>query len=195
MRRPFITSCSIDGRPPLRLPASAAISLPSTSMAAPSSASAKRLAAMPRIGSTRWPSAVPTRTTSDPMWAAIRRVSGSVRTSAVPRPLSPARGFSMQLSASFDQRSPHRFVVTTAGATSLISAAIRRARGVSRPSCSPILNAALPRSVRIAWAASYMPALIRITQPSVRSRPATAATRWSLIPFWKSITSPSEARR
>ena len=62
----------------------------------------------------RWPSPVPTRTTSDPMWAAIRRVSGSVRTSAVPRPLSPARGFSMQLSASFDQRSPHRFVVTTA---------------------------------------------------------------------------------
>ncbi len=86
-------------------------------------------------------------------------------------------------------------MVTVAGATSLMSAAIRRARGVSRPSCSPILNAALPRSVRIACAGSYMPALIRITQPSVRSRPATAATRWSLMPFWKSTTTPSGGRR
>ncbi len=158
-------------------------------------ASAKRCAAMPRMGSMRWPSAVPTRTTSAPRWAASRRVSGSDRTSAVPRPLSPASGFSMQFSASFDHRSPHRSVVTTAGATSLRIAANRRARGESLPSCSPILNAALPRSVRMAWAASYMPALIRMTQPRVRSRPATAATRWSLMPFWKSTTTPSGRRR
>ena len=46
-------------------------------------------------------------------------------------------------------------------------------------------------SVRIAWPGSYIPAPIVITQPSVRPRPATAATRSSLIPFWKSTTTPS----
>ncbi len=138
---------------------------------------------------------MPTRTTSAPSCAATRRGAGSDRTSAVPSPLRPASGFSMQLSASFDQRSPQRLVVTTAGATSLMIWAIRRARGESVPSCSPILKAALPRSVRMAWAGSYMPALMRMTQPSVRSRPATLATRWSLMPFWKSTTTPSGCRR
>jgi hypothetical protein len=45
-------------------------------------------------------------------------------------------------------------------------------------------------SVRIAWPGSYMPAPIVITLPSVRSRPAIAATRSSLMPFWKSTTTP-----
>jgi len=38
---------------------------------------------------------------------------------------------------------------------------------------------------------SYMPAPIVMTQPSVRCAPAMAATRWSLMPFWKSTTRPS----
>ena len=101
----------------------------------------------------------------------------------------------MQLIASFDQRSPQRFVVTLVGATAHITSASARARGVSRPSCSPILKPALPASLRIAWPGSYMPAAIRITQPSVRSRPATAATRSSLIPFWKSTTTPGDRAR
>ena len=42
----------------------------------------------------------------------------------------------------------------------------------------------------MAWPGSYMPAPIVMTQPSVRSRPATAATRRSLMPFWKSTTTP-----
>ena len=96
----------------------------------------------------------------------------------------------MQLMASLDHRSPHRFVVTVVGATTLMASASALARGVSRPSCSPILKPALPASVRMAWPGSYMPAAIRITQPSVRSRPATAATRSSLMPFWKSTTTP-----
>ncbi len=100
----------------------------------------------------------------------------------------------MQLSASLDQRSPQRLVVTSAGATAERISASRRARGVSLPSCSPILKADLPASVRSAWPGSYMPALMRMTHPSVRSRPATAATRWSLIPFWKSTTTPSGLR-
>src|SRR5207244_2350092 len=37
---------------------------------------------------------------------------------------------------------------------------------------------------------SYIPAPIVMTLPSVRSRPAIAATRSSLIPFWKSTTTP-----
>src|SRR5437867_1382071 len=65
------------------------------------------------------------------------------------------------------------------------------ARGVSRPSSSPIRKPTGVVSVRIAWPASYIPALITITQPSVRSRPTTVATRSSLIPFWKSTTTPS----
>ena len=113
----------------------------------------------------------------------MRRGPGSVRHSAVPSPLSPASGFSMQLTASFDQRSPQRFVVTFAPATAVSSSAIRRARSVSRPSCSPTLKPSRPESVRIATPGSYMPAPMVITQPSVRCAPATAATRWSLIPF------------
>jgi hypothetical protein len=35
-----------------------------------------------------------------------------------------------------------------------------------------------------------MPAPIVMTLPSVRSRPAMAATRSSLIPFWKSTITP-----
>ena len=100
----------------------------------------------------------------------------------------------MQLSASFDQRSPQRLAVASAGATAESICASRCARGVIVPLCSPILKADLPASVRIAWPGSYMPALIRMTQPSVRSRPATAATRWSLMPFWKSTTTPSGLR-
>ena len=101
----------------------------------------------------------------------------------------------MQLMASLDQRSPKRFVVTLVGATTLSISASSRARAVSRPSSSPILKPAWPASVRMAWPASYMPAAMRITQPSVRSRPATAATRSSLTPFWKSTTTPSGRAR
>ncbi|MBF8288392.1 MAG: hypothetical protein HW381_1500 [Candidatus Rokubacteria bacterium] len=92
----------------------------------------------------------------------------------------------MQLTASLDQRSPQRLVVTLLVATSFMMSAISRARAVSLPSCSPILKPMAPRSV---------PALIVMTQPSVRSLPATAATRSSLIPFWKSTTTPSGRRR
>jgi len=49
----------------------------------------------------------------------------------------PGERVSMQLTASLDQRSPQRLVVTFAPATALSSSAIRRARSVSRPSCSP----------------------------------------------------------
>ena len=101
----------------------------------------------------------------------------------------------MQLTASLDQRSPQRLVVTLLVATSFMMRAISRARAVSLPSCSPILKPTVPLSVRIAWPASYMPALMVMTQPSVRSLPATAATRSSLIPFWKSTTTPSGLRR
>src|SRR5438876_333485 len=125
------------------------------------------------------------------MWIAMRRGSGSLLTSADPSPLSPASGFAMQFTASFDQRSPQRFVVTCAGATSLRMRASSRARGVSWPSSSPILKPIFPVSVRVAWPGSYIPAPIVITQPSVRPRPAIAATRSSLIPFWKSTTTPS----
>ena len=104
-------------------------------------------------------------------------------------------GLTMQLTASFDQRSPHRLVMTFVGATSFMMRAISRARGVSVASCSPILKPTEPVSVRMAWPASYMPALMVMTQPRVRSRPATPATRSSLIPFWKSTTTPSGLRR
>src|SRR5439155_7597673 len=129
------------------------------------------------------------------MWIAMRRGTGSLLTSAAPSPLRPASGFAMQFTASFDQRSPQRFVVTCAGATSLRIRASARARGVSRPSSSPSLKPIVPVSVRIAWPGSYMPAPIVITQPSVRSRPAIAATRSSLSPFWKSTTTPSGRAR
>ena len=50
----------------------------------------------------------------------MRHGIGSLLTSAEPNPLNPARGFAMQLTASLDQRSPKRFVVTFAPATSLM---------------------------------------------------------------------------
>ena len=101
----------------------------------------------------------------------------------------------MQFTVSLDQRSPQRLVVTLAGATSLRSRASSRARAESAPSCSPILNPIVPASVRIAWPGSYMPAPMVMTQPSERSRPATPATRSSLMPFWKSTTTPSGCAR
>src|SRR5262245_2087777 len=119
---------------------------------------------------------------------------GSIRTSAEPRPVRPASGLAMQLMASLDQRSPKRLVVTCVSATAVISAASAFARSVTRPSCSPILKPMVPVSVRMAWPGSYMPAPIVMTQPSVRCVPATAATRSSLRPFWKSTTTPSAVR-
>ena len=101
----------------------------------------------------------------------------------------------MQLTASLDQRCPQRFVVTFVGDTSLSTRASSWARGVSRPSSSPRWKPTDVVSVRIAWPGSYIPALITITHPSVRSRPTTAATRSSLMPFWKSTTTPSGALR
>jgi hypothetical protein len=50
-------------------------------------------------------------------------------------------------------------------------------------------------SVRIATPGSYSPAPIVITQPRVRCRPAMAATRSSLMPFWKSTITPSGSFR
>jgi hypothetical protein len=67
----------------------------------------------------------------------------------------------------------------------------RSARSVTLPSCSPILNPMPLRSVRMAWPGSYMPAPMVMTQPRHRSRPASAATRSSLMPFWKSTSTPS----
>ncbi len=125
----------------------------------------------------------------------MRRGTGAVRTSAEPRPLRPASGLAMQLIASFDHRSPHRLVVTLVPATSFITFASAWARGVSRPSCSPILKPTAPESVRIAWPGSYIPAPMVITQPRQRSLPTTEATRSSLIPFWKSTTTPSGGLR
>ena len=101
----------------------------------------------------------------------------------------------MQFTESFDQRSPQRLVVTLVGATSHMILAIRSARSVTLPSCSPILKPIWLRSVRIAWPGSYMPAPMVITQPRHRSRPAAAATRSSLMPFWKSTMTPSGFRR
>ena len=101
----------------------------------------------------------------------------------------------MQLMASFDQRSPQRFVVTFVSATALMIFASSCARGVSAASCSPILKPIGAVSVRIACPGSYMPALMVMTQPSDRCRPATLATRSSLIPFWKSTTTPPGSRR
>ena len=46
----------------------------------------------------------------------------------------------MQFTESFDHRSPQRFVVTLVGATSHMILAIRSARSVTVPSCSPILK-------------------------------------------------------
>src|SRR6266851_3975377 len=79
----------------------------------------------------------------------MRRGPGWVRTSAVPRPESPASGFAMQLTVSFDHRSPKRFVVTLATATSFMSLASSRARSVSLPSSSPILNPIAPVAGRV----------------------------------------------
>jgi len=126
---------------------------------------------------------------------AIRRGTGAVRTSAEPRPLRPASGLAMQFTASLDHRSPQRLRVTLVPATSFITLASACARGVSRPSCSPILKPTEPESVRIAWPASYIPAPMVITQPRQRSLPTTAATRSSLMPFWKSTTTPSGRAR
>src|SRR5262249_50345448 len=86
---------------------------------------------MPIGGSTSKPFARPTWMTSAPRYTAMRRTPGSVRHSAVPRPLRPASGFSMQLTASLDQRSPHRFVVTFAPATAVSRSATRRALGIA----------------------------------------------------------------
>ena len=83
----------------------------------------------------------------------------------------------------------------TEWATALRTLARFCARGVSVPSSSPILKPTLPLSVRMACPGSYIPAPMVMTQPSVRSLPATAATRWSLMPFWKSTTTPSGRRR
>ena len=80
----------------------------------------------------------------------MREGSGSLRISAEPRPLSPASGLAMQLTVSFDHRSPKRLVVTLAPATSFMTSASRRARSVSRPSSSPILKPTAWLSVRIA---------------------------------------------
>src|SRR5207244_2171712 len=82
----------------------------------PSAASTMRCASMPMSGSIVWPCARPTRMASAPSWMASRRGPGSSRSSAEPRPLRPAIALPMQLTASFDQRWPQRFVVTFVGA-------------------------------------------------------------------------------
>src|ERR687896_488087 len=56
---------------------------------------------------------------SAPTWTPTAEIFGSVRTSSVPRPVSPASGFAMQLMASFDHRSPNRFVVSLVAAVVL----------------------------------------------------------------------------
>src|SRR6266545_2806180 len=101
----------------------------------------------------------------------------------------------MQFVVILDQRSPNRLVVMTLGATAFMSSASARARGVSRASSSPILKPTALVSVRMACPGSYRPALIVMTHPSVRCRPASAATRSSLMPFWKSTMTPSPGFR
>ncbi len=118
---------------------------------------------MPQIGSTSWPRARPTLMVSAARWMATRRTPSRVRTSAEPRPERPARPLAMQLTESFDQRSPQRLVVTLVGATSHMILASRSARSVTVPSCSPILKPIWPRSVRMAWPGSYMPAPMVMT--------------------------------
>jgi hypothetical protein len=56
----------------------------------------------------------------------------------------------MQLTASFDQRSPNRLLVTLLGATSFMISASARARGESTPFSSPILKPTCAKSVRMA---------------------------------------------
>ena len=60
---------------------------------------------------------------------ATRRTPSRVRTSAEPRSERPARPLAMQLTESFDQRSPQGLVVTLVGATSHMSLASRSALG------------------------------------------------------------------
>jgi hypothetical protein len=110
-------------------------------------------------------------------WMPMRLGTGSLRTSAEPQPERPASGLAMQFTVSLDQRSPKRFVVTLVGATAFMISASLRARGESAPFSSPILKPMLPWSVRMACPGSYIPAPMVMTQPSVRSLPATAATR------------------
>ena len=98
----------------------------------------------------------------------------------------------MQLIMSFDQRSPHRFVVTGVSATSLTMAAISRARGESLPSSSPILNPGEWLSVRTTLPGSWHAPPMMTIAPSVRSRPTISAIRSSLTPFWKQTNGASE---
>ena len=102
----------------------------------------------------------------------------------------------MQLIASFDQRSPQRLVVTLVSATALMIVASSRARGVS----APVVLADLEpdrRGVRAHRVARLVHARADRDDAAEATGavPATVATRSSLIPFWKSTTTPSGSRR
>ena len=121
----------------------------------------------------------------------MRRGSRLVRTSAVPRPESPASGLAMQFTASFDHRSPKRFVVTLAtGDVAHDLRELARARRV------PAVELADLEADRAGVGAHGVARLVHpgadrdhAAEQSARGR-RSAATRSSLIPFWKSTTTP-----
>ena len=153
----------------------------------------------PSIGSTSWPAARATRITSarDLDARSGAAASGLGSRSCRSRSARPA-GWTCSWPPSSTSARRTGWWSAWSGVTSFIASTRRGRARVSLPSSSPILKPtrSVPTgSVRNATPGSYRPAPIVMTQPSVRCAPATAATRSSLMPFWKSTMTPSGSLR
>ena len=115
-------------------------------------------------------------------------------------PVAAETALRMQFAVSFDQRSPHRLVVTRALSAARSISATSATRAVARPCGSPIRNTVCrspPRgTARRTWPGSKSSTEMTLAMhPTVRPQPTTPATVSSLMQFWSETTNPSGARK
>src|SRR5215831_4807778 len=145
VRRPLRMSCAIDGRwMSLRgFELAFGISAASTSavaLASPSAARARRSGSTPRICSSWYPSAWPTRTPSPASRIWKRRMAALRRQPPEVSPVAAVTPLPMPFCTSFDQRSPHRLVVALELSMPRNHSTSSSTRGVTRPCGSPTRN-------------------------------------------------------
>jgi hypothetical protein len=95
---------------------------------------------MPSIFSSWKPSAWPTRTACDPSLIDRSRGPSAQSRSLPDRPDTAESPLRIEFTTSFDQRSPHRLVVTFELSALASACATASARGVTRPCTSPTRN-------------------------------------------------------
>ena len=110
-----------------------------------------------------------------------------------PRPVAAETGLRIALTISFDQRSPHRFVVVLELSATATISAISLTRGVMRPCGSPTRKTVWrdPPSATLRWTfagPTSSTEIVEAMQPTVLPQPTTEAMRSSLIEFCSDTT-------